>query len=328
MARVKPYLSATRVSRVVPMTRSPPGPPLRVESGSRQAYRTVSPTKSRIRYARLQIHLSRPSVMASLDFEVTPLAACDMALEELSLILEDGEVQPLVAPGQESLPVTCRFGDASAFIYRLSLPRPVGSDVQRYSKFKILEIHMRLRALLSEGCRPLITMKWRTSVDFSIASRVSSSVRVQPHASLEPGSNQPVPVLESPAASESGPDAHATSTPSGGDEKLALIRRAEQAQWSGVTITVAGPAEVRVGEVFNWRVFVVNRSPTQKELALLVLPRRRRVTESIERQPPANGKEAGFAEAVVDDKALFNMQRAASMDPADVVCLSTDIRLQ
>ncbi|KAI9755805.1 MAG: hypothetical protein M1815_004585 [Lichina confinis] len=300
MAHVKPYLSATRVSRVVPVTRPPAKPSRRLESGLSRTFRTVSATNFRVRYARLHTHLPAPSVNASLDFEVTPLAGCDVELQGLSLSLEEGDVSPLVEPSHGSLPLA------------------------------ILEVVMRLKAMVSDECSPLITVRWRTSVDFSIASRPAGSVSPRAQLGADETAFASLMANDPDALEDSETEIQADHSDNQADENSAraAMHSSEEAQWSGMTITISGPPKVCVGEVFLWRVFIVNRSRASKELALMVMPRRRRLTKAIGPQTLWTDDSSTLAEAVLDQPTLHQTQKATVMDPAEVICLTTDVRLR
>lgn len=330
MAHVKPYLSATRVSRVVPVTRPPPKPSRRLESGLSRTFRTVSATNFRVRYAKLHTHLQAPSVNASLDLEVSPLAGCDVALQGLSLSLEEGDVSPLVEPSHGSLPLTCTLGDVVTIIYRLTLAHKSENSAQRYSKFRILEVVMRLKVLVSDECSPLITVRWRTSVDFSIAPRPAGSVSPRAQLGADEIALASLMAHDHDALEESETDVRTNSSENQADENSAraAMHRSEEAQWSGMTITISGPPKVCVGEVFLWRVFIVNRSRASKELALMVMPRRRRLTKTIGPVALWTGDSSTLAEAVLDQPTVHQTQKATVMDPAEVICLTTDVRLR
>ena len=330
MAHVKPYLSATRVSRVVPVTRPPAKPSRRLESGLSRTFRTVSATNFRVRYARLHTHLPAPSVNASLDFEVTPLAGCDVELQGLSLSLEEGDVSPLVEPSHGSLPLACTLGDVVTIIYRLTLAHQSENSAQRYSKFRILEVVMRLKAMVSDECSPLITVRWRTSVDFSIASRPAGSVSPRAQLGADETAFASLMANDPDALEDSETEIQADHSDNQADENSAraAMHSSEEAQWSGMTITISGPPKVCVGEVFLWRVFIVNRSRASKELALMVMPRRRRLTKAIGPQTLWTDDSSTLAEAVLDQPTLHQTQKATVMDPAEVICLTTDVRLR
>jgi hypothetical protein len=100
----------------------------------------------------------------------------------------------------------------------------------------------------------------------------------------------------------------------------------------GVTVTFTGPADdkpIYPGIPFSWSVFIVNRSDRPRKLALIVIPKRRRTEARITR-PPSTGygkKDPKVADAVVDENIIYAMQRNSAVEPADIICLSTDTRV-
>src|SRR6266513_1327202 len=78
LASLSPHLSALRVSRVVPATQVAKELLRPLRNISQRAFRAVPAVSSRMRYSRLNTHASQPSIIASLDFDVTPFADCNV----------------------------------------------------------------------------------------------------------------------------------------------------------------------------------------------------------------------------------------------------------
>lgn len=329
---MKPYLSATRASRVVPVAHVPPKLLRRVESGPQRAYRAASVASFRVKYARLQTHLARPSVNACLDFEITPFAGCDVALEELTLQLEDGEVEGLVCPDSDSLPLKCRYGDNLTVIYRLTLYEPTEQALYRYSKFRMLDVTIQLRALVSPVCQPQITIKWRTSADFSSTLHPPSDLLNQRQPQLDEGSSEAIAAPHTVASPEARSKTPVASDIKSDPQAQVSLKRSDGSSWRGLSVTISGVPQVSLGEVFRWRVFIVNRSAAIKELALRLIPSQRHSGQRVlSPQPPhqvARPPLGQRAEAVLDERSLYAIQRAAAPESAQVICLSADVRLR
>ena len=302
---------------MVPATRSSTKPSHRIESISWQAYRAVPAAELQIQYSKAETFAKEPSRLATLEFEVTPFAECDVELEELTLRLEDGEVTPLVYPDQGRLPLTCRFGDWITFVYRLGPQDALIQAPRRYSNFRRLEVTLNLRAILSSDCRAPIRMKWTTTVDLTAA--------VHPLAG-EPGQFTLGSIIQpGPTQQAASAEAHSGWGSSG------LQRRSQESDEIGVFVTISGPSEVCLGEMFPWHVFVVNRSAALKELSLTVIPAQSRMAMSRpETVPSAHPTNDGrkVAGAVMDDSSLGALQQAGVRPTAGIICLSADVRLR
>ena len=259
-----------------------------------------------------------PSLLATLEFEVTPFAECDVELEELTLRLEDGEVTPLVYPDPGLLPLTCRFGDWVTFVYRLAPQDALIQAPRRYSNFRSLEVFLNLRAVVSSNCRAPIRMKRMTSVDLTAA--------VHPSAS-EPGQVTLGSIIQT------GPTQRAGSTEAhSGWGSSGLQHRSQESNEIGVFVTISGPSEVCLGQIFPWHVIVVNRSAVPKELGLVavILAQSRmamnRPEDDLSAYPRDDGRK--IAGAVMDDSNLRALQQARVRPAAEIVCLSADVRLR
>ena len=75
----------------------------------------------------------------------------------------------------------------------------------------------------------------------------------------------------------------------------------------------------------------MNRSDRPRKLALVVIPRRRRSDRLITNRPPSTGdgriKDPKIADAVLDENILHAMQKHAAIEPAEIICFSTDVRV-
>jgi hypothetical protein len=102
----------------------------------------------------------------------------------------------------------------------------------------------------------------------------------------------------------------------------------------GVTVTFSGPnsdSPIYLGIPFSWSAFIVNRSDRPRKLAVMVIPKRRRIEARVTRPPSRNyastRKEHKVADAVVDENIVYAMQRNSAVDSTEIVCMSSDIRV-
>jgi hypothetical protein len=100
----------------------------------------------------------------------------------------------------------------------------------------------------------------------------------------------------------------------------------------GVTISFTGPSRVEVGKPFSWDVFIVNRSTIARKFAMVAIPRRKRADQRGHVTRPSSSslsslKGDGVAEAVTDDNIVHAMQKTVAGQEAELICLSTEIRI-
>jgi hypothetical protein len=89
---------------------------------------------------------------------------------------------------------------------------------------------------------------------------------------------------------------------------------------------------VQVGSPFAWGVFIVNRSNIPRKFALIAIPRRKRIDPRGHVARPSSSsissrKEKEVAEAVTDDNIVHAMQKNVAGQEAELISLSTDIRI-
>ncbi|KEY76224.1 hypothetical protein BA78_8174 [Aspergillus fumigatus] len=111
-----------------------------------------------------------------------------------------------------------------------------------------------------------------------------------------------------------------------------LRDRASSITDMGVTISFTGPSRVEVGKPFSWDVFIVNRSTIARKFAMVAIPRRKRADQRGHVTRPSSSslsslKGDGVAEAVTDDNIVHAMQKTVAGQEAELICLSTEIRI-
>ncbi|KAI9797599.1 MAG: hypothetical protein M1833_005382 [Piccolia ochrophora] len=330
LAKANPRLSALRVSRVLPasqITRDI----LRPLRHAQKAVRIVPAVNARIKFSRV-VNTGKVAIFAALDFEVTPFAQSDVVLKTVELRLAGGSVDDLAAAHAPLVPIRCRPRDDLTLLYRLTSDDASDEGSKALPNNNVLDVHVLAVTHVSDDCKPVINMKWRASVDF--ASAVNPNFGA-PNPALQRNHRPPsLPVPTPPAGpgpTTPFPTGLASQDVTAGAESSSHppSSSAPANTGLGVTISFTGPDHVRVGEVFHWDVFVVNRSSKPKKLALVVIPRRRGNETKPSTRPPSRGKQTkvDIADAVVDENIVYALQKTATVDPTEVICLSTDVRV-
>lgn len=329
--KTKPHLPASRLSRVIPVTQTE-DPLYRIRNKSSRAFRVVPAVSARVRYSRMNTYSSRPTTVASLDFEVTPYVTSSVILEKVSLDLSDGQVLPLMEAVGLQTPVTCRPRDDITFLYKLIPNINPETDNQTTVIVGTLDISMTARISISPLCNPSITMSWRTNVDFSTP--------------LNPTYGAPSHFLQRnnrPASLPIGGNGTPTNGAQTPNRQSVRERGLSGAADMGITVSFSGPSTVDVGRVFPWSVFVVNHSTKTKKLAIVAIPHRRRRGSASEGAKghvarPSTGSNRGggagkgtpvedVAEAVTDENVVYALQKSAVINDANLICVSADMRV-
>lgn len=318
LAHREPFLPASRLLRVVPTT-SNEDPIYNVQQQPGHSFRVVPAASARIRYSRLNNYTGLPTTIASLDFEVTPFVNSEVVFDKADLHLSEGTLESLSDIPGLSLPLTCRPRDDVTLVYMLRPeygPETNGSSTVMMS---MLDISLEAEILLSEDCKPRISMQWKTNVDFSMALNPTFG---GPSQALQ-RNNRPTSL-----SMPQGPSRPSTATAN----RSSLRERAYSVTDVGVTISFSGPVSVEVGSPFSWSVFIVNRSNVPRKFALIAIPRRKRLDPRGHTARPSSAslssrKEDGVAEAVTDDNIVHAMQKSVTGQEAELISLSTDIRV-
>ncbi|KAL2817810.1 TRAPP trafficking subunit Trs65-domain-containing protein [Aspergillus granulosus] len=315
-----PFLPASRLLRVVPAKYSE-DPIYNVLQESGHPMRIVPAASARIRYSRLNSFSSRPTTIANLDFEVTPFLKSEVVFDKADLRLLDGSIELLTnGPGLVP-PVTCQPRDDITLIYKLTPEYGPDSNPSTTAIVSILEISLEAVIKVSDNCNPRILMQWTTNIDFSLALNPSFGGPSQAMQRV----NRPTSLSTIPGqagAAAGGIQANRTS----------LRERAYSSADLGVTMSFSGPSSVEVGKPFSWNVFIVNRSAAPRKFAMVAIPRRKVSNAKGHVARPSsssisNRRSDQVAEAVTDDNIVHAMQKNVSGQDADLVCLSTDVRV-
>lgn len=330
-----PYLAASRVSRLTPATNAAKGGPRPLRQHNKRTFSTIHAASARLRYSRMKSYEAKPTVLASLEFEVSPTMRCDLSLEKIDLRLARGFVEPLTTESSLTVPLTCQPRDQIVLLYKFTLDEDFNLDTANPLHTKALEISISAIALVSEDRQPHILMRWRTSVDFPTPLNPShggtSQLLQRPHrppslpVPVALGSTSAAVITTSSSArvSLSGPE---STSSSGVDSSQS---RSNSTGGVGVTLTFSGPQHVCVGEAFKWDVFVVNRSTKIRMLALLALPKSRtgpkkHISKSSSSSVGVREHDDDAVDAVIDENVLYAKQKNAAIEAAGLVNLSTD----
>ncbi|RDA87888.1 hypothetical protein CP532_1724 [Ophiocordyceps camponoti-leonardi (nom. inval.)] len=357
---VKPRLSALRVSRVAPMMKRQGDSVTQIRSQP-QLRLPISPVlHTRIRFSRPNSAPPSPAIVALLEIDFTSHCDSEILLDDISLQTADGTVENLNDETSMKLPLPCVAHDNVTFLYLIKPHQP--DSVGHKTVSGDLHITIKASVQVEPGvCLPELIMSWHAALDFtmpvnpSFAASVETGIqRSHRPSQLSIGSsssnihnNATAPSTATPFATpfvglasqpDSLPSMDAPAAKTAINATTTTTTTTASVQDLGITMSFAGPSEpIHPGEVFLWTVHVVNRSEAgstsrpPRKLALVAIPRRRRHENLRPVRPPSTASrrrgEAEVADAVVDENVLHAMQRSASVDVADVVCLSPDIRV-
>lgn len=316
LAGTHPRLSALRISKIAPTAPLAKEVVRPIRTGQRRLFRALPALIWRIRYSKRHAALSDASLIASLDLEVANVTGCSIKIESIELTLKGGDVRAIVDPQSQQL--VHRPGDQISYLYGLQ-PQMTADGTPLYgTDGHILHLRMAAKAMVSDAITATLSIEWNTAVDFTEqhnAALVKAAHRLSnPTGQLPPKAPGPdsLPPQED---SQQGDELHKSPI--------------------NVTLTISGPSRVEVGETFHWDAFIVNRSDKTRKLAILVLPRRKREMESHRPQRPSTSSGGGnrrdskelLAAAVVDENIVYAKQKSARTDVADLICLTTDVRI-
>jgi hypothetical protein len=310
LAGVHPRLSAMRINKIAPNAAPVVREMVRpIRNGQRPLFRVLPALIWRVRYARIQTSLSDLSMLASLDLEVASYGTYDVRIKSVSLSLHAGTASPFANP--QPATTTHRPGDQLTYLYKITPDIAADGTPLLGSKGHVLTMSVAADVLMTATCHPSIAIEWKTPVDFTAATEQTPSLIKAAHR------------LSTPATRATNPDAlPAHDTAEAANAHAAI----------GLTLSISGPPQVTVGEIFHWTLFIVNRSSAPLNLAVLVLPKRkhgapRPSTSSAADANKSNAARDVLAPAVVDENTIYATQKAARTEVAELVCLTTDVRL-
>ncbi|PNP49263.1 hypothetical protein THARTR1_09978 [Trichoderma harzianum] len=331
---VKPRLSALRVSRVAPVTRQQDFM-TRLRTLPQLSIKVFPVLHTRIRFSRPNtIPLSR-SIVALLEIDFTSHFECEALLNSIRLTSPNGTVENLNDEAGLSLPLSCVSHDHITLLYHIQ-PQQTETSLPRDTSGS-LEISIAASVLVIPGvCTPSLTMSWTTALDFSLpvnpsfgTASESGIQRAHRPTQLSIGSvAQVITHLKSPSAIR--PDALPTLEASTNRTEASIPDL-------GITMSFTVPSTpVHPGDIFSWTVYVVNRSSDKansrppRKLALVAVPKRRRAEVRPIRPPSSSGRRRGdkeIADAVLDENVIHALQKSATLETSELICLSADTRV-
>ncbi|KAF4960713.1 hypothetical protein FSARC_10392 [Fusarium sarcochroum] len=328
---VKPRLSALRVSRVTPVTRSQ-DVTKHIRALPQVEHKIFPIVHTRIRFSRPTTAPTSSAVIALLEVDFTSHFECEVSLDSIDLSILDATIENLNDDAGMQLPLSCVSHDHITFLYQIA---PRQHDVTVKNPMRDLDIKISATAQIIPGrCTPSMAMSWTTQLDFTLpvnpgygpATAGTGIVRAHRPSQLSI-TGQAVHPLISPSITR--PDALPTLEAATSNTEAAVTEL-------GITMTFTGPSEpVHPGQVFSWTVYIVNRATDKnpvppRKLALVAIPKRRRGEVRMTRPPSTGGRRQGekdIADAVTDENVLHALQKNSSVESTDVVCLSADTRV-
>ncbi len=312
---VRPHLSASRITKVFPAGHGTNSSVRTLQSSPRRQFRIFPALFWRIRYSRLHFGSKDVTVLASVELEVTSYADCDVSVNEVHLTLQDGEAVPFVGISGSRLPMRCRPGDLLSLLYKIKPASDYGDSSRSAQATYAVDLSVKTTAFLPGESHPSLDVRWSTRVDAALF-----------RADVLRDSLQNRGAGDGAHAATDDLQAANTQRPSSSTTNLADF---------DITFTVSGPAQIYIGEIFQWNLLVVNRSDKARTLAVLVVPKRRRAEMKQHQSKHSSsstgalrdGQEEALAEAVLDDNVVYVTQKSGYSEPAELVSLSPDIRI-
>ncbi|UZP44358.1 hypothetical protein NXS19_012170 [Fusarium pseudograminearum] len=310
---VKPRLSALRVSRVAPVTRSQ-DVTKHIRALPQIEHRIFPVIHTRIRFSRPTTSPTSSAVIALLEVDFTSHFDCEIALDRIDLSILDATIENLNDDAGMQLPLACVSHDHITFLYRIT---PRQHDVTVKNPMRELDITISATAQVVPGrCTPIMTMSWTTQLDFTLpvnpgyGSATAGTGIVRAHRPSQLSiTGQAVHPLISPSVIR--PDALPTLEAATSNTEASVAEL-------GITMTFTGPSEpVHPGQIFSWTVYIVNRATDKtsvppRKLALVAIPKRRRGEVRMTRPPSVGGRRQGqkdVADAVTDESVFMHYRK-------------------
>ncbi|KAF3909863.1 hypothetical protein ABW21_db0205738 [Orbilia brochopaga] len=292
-----PYLSALRVSRVIPTQPAAKESFSPLGYSSKKVYPIVPGLNFKLRGNKTLRKANTENLFAHLTLEVTPQLGCNFEIRDVILECGGAQVSSMDA-SEKTFPTVLQVMDEITFLFKIpNKPSPS----QPASLLKHLVVKLKGQAMLSDICKPLISTHWETSIDFSSRHHEHSTTAVTTASHPNP------------------PSLRLTTRPVSSGSNIGV----SVAEPMGLTITfTALTLNVHPGDIFAWRVFVMNRSSRARRLALLVPPKRRKGEGKILPSVPHN-----MTEPVVEDAALYSSYKSQHLEAVELIPLVNDVRI-
>ncbi|KAF4980566.1 hypothetical protein FZEAL_3451, partial [Fusarium zealandicum] len=161
----KPRLSALRVSRVAPVTRSQ-DLMKHIRAIPQVEHKIYPVVHTRIRFSRPTTAPTSTAVIALLEVDFTSHLDCEITLDKIDLSILDAAVESLNDDAGMQLPLSCVSHDHITFLYRVT---PREHDVSPKNPVRDLDIKVSATAQIDPGrCTPRLAMSWTTHLDFTL----------------------------------------------------------------------------------------------------------------------------------------------------------------
>ncbi|MCJ1354311.1 MAG: hypothetical protein MMC33_004299 [Icmadophila ericetorum] len=330
---LEPRLSSLRLSKVHPSgrirRRSSENQPLKLTS--RKAVRIMPVVTGRVRYTKPTIPRAESTMTATLDIEIPSSVQHVTKLKAIDVKLNDGKIKKLGEDHLVKLPLECHPRDNLVLLYHLT-QNPGIPNLSTNPHF--LDIVITATVLISPICLPRIEMRWRSNVEFP------------PIPSLPPLSSAKAPFQQRTGSRPTSLQQHSSAPQSTSTTPKTSIERSQSSDAAssaiGITLTITAPTHtITTGTPFLWEILVVNRSSHPRHLALIAIPCRHRKTDirkAISRPFSSTTTSSGgggkptedhhaIAETVLDENLLFAVCKSATQEGAQLVCLTTDVRI-
>ena len=327
---VEPWLSDSRLHRISPKNSDAYISDGNLRVGTQMAFRGLPAISSRVRYLRTNGRAGGLSVIATLDVETGAFSDEDISITHVNMQLSEGSAEDMGKGIAPLLPLKCRPKDNPTFLFRLT-PNGPGLYASDQSSTKTVLITVNATVLVSKTCRPSIEMRWKTGVDLSTTLNplYGASGPSMQRPSRPSSLQRMTSTADGDAVSVSARDGKA-SHESGSNEQR---QRASSVTDFGISISFTAPNSVYVGEVFSWDVLILNRSSKPRQLALIIIPRRKKgsigthSSKSSSSSSMKGRKDGEFADSVIDENVLYAMQRNVGHETMQLISMSTDVRV-
>ncbi|KAK9370052.1 TRAPP trafficking subunit Trs65-domain-containing protein [Lipomyces kononenkoae] len=203
------------------------------------------------------------------------------------------------------------------------------------------------------GYGPDILTVWNTTVDFSSSgvlgtaqqtaepNRNSQLAQRQPFASFRSVSGrsssawlqmQQQQQMRSPSGSLIAESPMLTGGPWGINQSQPALTQSASREvvHEGLSLTFSGPTEVLAGQVFVWKVYIINRSRSAKRISVIVQPKNWKIknVKDPPRSPLAEQEQnASSSTVIMDDTSLYNAHKAGMIESDELISLVNDIRI-
>ncbi|KAI1615985.1 TRAPP trafficking subunit Trs65-domain-containing protein [Exophiala viscosa] len=331
LQRNPPYLAASRLERVLPVTATHKQRYHIAHVPSRR-YRAVPAAIARVRYQRVNTLIPTPTNIALLDVEIVPFVQIDASVQDVHLDLKHGRAESIMP---EFFPMQCQSGECLTFIHKLHQDINTAEIPLANPNIDVLSVKIQLQVHSSDTCRPLISMDWTTHVDFTQALNPSFGPPSQPIQRP----NRPTSLPVNNGNDSSGPVLlNGTSLQPTSD----VLSR------DGLSLSfTASHPPVIIGEPFTWKVLVVNNSSKAAKLTVIPLPRIQRQNSQAqsmakrhapksstasfhpsERRHTRDKDDVDVAQAIVDENVVYAMHHANVVPPeTDLMALTAELRI-